>query len=220
MMKRFRLLFLLGCLLITIIIALNSPTYHKWQPVDNVVKLQATDIYGSNWEATAVFIADDLLITAGHCVEDTNSITLTTIDGRKIQAIDWYQEDTDQTDIGIIQVRTTEQERQIDFSIPRFGEEIFAIGNPYGIYPHITKGIISAINVNDDYWGEKNGFMVDAALNPGNSGSAIWNEKNEIVGIHVGTIIMGNNFCFCIPGPIVKLVLEKYSAIQALKGAE
>ena len=62
------------------------------------------------------------------------------------------------------------------------GTEVFAFGHPMGMAWSLSKGIISSINryARHPYI---NSIQVDAAINKGNSGGPVFNEKGEIVGI-------------------------------------
>ena len=62
------------------------------------------------------------------------------------------------------------------------GEEVFAFGHPMGMAWSLSKGIISSTEryARHPYI---NSIQVDAAINKGNSGGPVFNEKGEIVGI-------------------------------------
>jgi putative serine protease PepD len=67
------------------------------------------------------------------------------------------------------------------------GDQVYAIGNPYGLEKTLTRGIVSAldreIQAPD---GAKIGgaIQTDAALNPGNSGGPLLNGAGEVVGVN------------------------------------
>jgi S1-C subfamily serine protease len=65
----------------------------------------------------------------------------------------------------------------------RPGQNVFAIGNPFGLGETITRGIISAVerSLSDT---QKDLFQTDAAINPGNSGGPLVNLQGEIIGIN------------------------------------
>lgn len=67
---------------------------------------------------------------------------------------------------------------------PRRGEEVVAIGSPYGLSATTTAGIVS--NVSDE------ALLHDAALNPGNSGGPLVNRHGEVLGVN--TRAGGQNF--------------------------
>jgi len=71
------------------------------------------------------------------------------------------------------------------------GETVYAIGNPLGELSFtMTSGMVSAldrdITTQDSTTGQtttNNMFQIDAAVNEGNSGGPVYNEKGEVVGI-------------------------------------
>jgi serine protease Do len=88
------------------------------------------------------------------------------------------------------------------------GEEVIAIGHPYGYSYTITRGILSAT-------GRKiplpNGaevteaYQTDCPINPGNSGGPLMNIQGELIGINFAVRDGANNIAFVIP---VKKVRE------------
>ena len=182
-----------------------------------VVKIKVESDYGK-WEGSGVFIADDLILTAGHIVEDANTIWIIWPDGRKRWTVDWYQET--EADLGIIHVKTYEKEPTAKFNDAMVGETVKAIGYPYYYYPVLTQGIISAIDVEDDHLGGKNVFITDCPLVPGNSGCPIFDTNNNILGICSWQISNKKSMSFCVPAKICQLVIGKYQAIKNLEGAK
>jgi S1-C subfamily serine protease len=65
----------------------------------------------------------------------------------------------------------------------RVGDEVLAIGNPYGIGISVSSGIISATGreYGNPYL---NLIQTDAAINPGNSGGALINNEGNLIGIN------------------------------------
>ena len=67
------------------------------------------------------------------------------------------------------------------------GQEVYAIGNPFGLSGTMTTGIISAIrSVHGAEGGApiENAIQTDAAINPGNSGGPLLNSQGEVIGIN------------------------------------
>ena len=68
----------------------------------------------------------------------------------------------------------------------RPGDEVVAIGFPYGIGPSVSAGVVSGLNrsfrIRKDVLMEDL-IQYDAATNPGNSGGPLVNLKGEVVGI-------------------------------------
>jgi len=132
--------------------------------------------------------------------------------------VSWYKES--EADLGLIYIRTLEKELVAKFDDAIVGETVWAIGNPYAYFPVMTRGIISAVNVEDDFVKGKNVFITDCPLVPGNSGSPIFDGDNNILGICSWHIPNEEGMNFCIPAKICQLMLNKYLAIQELKEAE
>jgi serine protease Do len=183
---------------------------------DSVVKIEVVGADG-DWQGSGVFVEDNLILTAGHMVEGAELIDITLKSGEVVYGKSWYLEDPNLTDLGIIVVDTKNVEPTIKFSDAKIGESVDAIGNPFGYYPYVTRGIVSALNVDEDFFGCKNLLMVDCPLNPGNSGCGLFNNRNELIGIAVGGIPYSDGIGFVVPAKICEAVLEKYLAIRYLE---
>ena len=72
------------------------------------------------------------------------------------------------------------------------GQEVYAIGNPFGLNGTMTRGIISAIRPIERGDGGRieDAIQTDAAINPGNSGGPLLNSHGEVIGIN--TMIASN----------------------------
>jgi S1-C subfamily serine protease len=66
------------------------------------------------------------------------------------------------------------------------GQQVYAIGNPFGLNGTMTAGIISAIRSVKGPEGSpiENAIQTDAAINPGNSGGPLLNSHGEVIGIN------------------------------------
>ena len=65
------------------------------------------------------------------------------------------------------------------------GEDVIAVGNPFGLIQTVTYGIISAkgrsnVGINE----YENFIQTDAAINPGNSGGPLVSLRGEIIGVN------------------------------------
>ncbi|MCL5262714.1 MAG: trypsin-like peptidase domain-containing protein [Acidobacteria bacterium] len=66
------------------------------------------------------------------------------------------------------------------------GQQVYAIGNPFGLSGTMTSGIISAIRSVRGPTGVliQNAIQTDAPINPGNSGGPLLNSQGEVIGIN------------------------------------
>lgn len=85
----------------------------------------------------------------------------------------------------------------------RFGQRVYAIGNPFGLTggPTITSGVISALNRTIESKSEmlENLVQTDAAINPGNSGGPLVTIKGKVVAINTAIIPFAQGIGFAIP---------------------
>jgi len=90
------------------------------------------------------------------------------------------------------------------------GDQVIAIGEPFGLEATVTSGIISAkertVNPETPY---ADFLQTDASINPGNSGGPLFNMKGEAVGINTAIIGGANNIGFAVPITLVKQILPQ-----------
>ena len=92
------------------------------------------------------------------------------------------------------------------------GDQVLAIGNPFGVGQTVTGGIVSALGRNQLGINTFENFIqTDAAINPGNSGGALVDTNGNLLGINTaiysrsgGSMGIG----FAIPVSTAKLVLD------------
>jgi serine protease Do len=98
------------------------------------------------------------------------------------------------------------------------GEDVIAIGHPYGYAFTVSRGIVSALERSIEL---PNGvtltgmIQTDAAINPGNSGGPLVNINGEFIGIVTAVRDGAQNIAFATNTDTIKRVLaEKLSALQ------
>lgn len=92
------------------------------------------------------------------------------------------------------------------------GESVIAVGHPFGLNYSATRGIISNLkedNNDIDY------IQHDAALNPGNSGGPLINEKSEVVGVNTFIVNNSNNVGFSLPVRYLEKSLNEFIKVEA-----
>jgi len=92
----------------------------------------------------------------------------------------------------------------------RVGDQVFAIGSPFGLQNTVTSGIVSYV----DRPGEGGVPMIqtDAPINPGNSGGGLFDLRGRLVGIPtaIRAPISGNvGIGFAVPASRVTQLLER-----------
>ena len=154
--------------------------------IDTTESLRDRGIMGSGF----VYDIFGHIITNAHVIENSSKVTVTFLDGNQYNAEIIGTDDF--TDIAVIKVN--EKPRLLnpldigDSSVLLVGEQVAAIGNPFGLSGSMTSGIVSQLGRLLD--SQDNGFLIpdviqtDAAINPGNSGGPLLNMKGEVVGIN------------------------------------
>jgi S1-C subfamily serine protease len=163
------------------------------------------------------FVFDKMghIITNAHVIEGSTKTVVTFLDGRSYNAeiigIDEY------TDIGVIKVNADLKLLKPlslgDSSNLKVGEQIAAIGNPFGLSGSMTSGIISQMGrllPSGAGYSIPDVIQTDAAINPGNSGGPLLNMRGDIVGINTAIQSTTGEFTgvgFAIPSKTVAKIV-------------
>ncbi|MDD4851853.1 MAG: Do family serine endopeptidase [Acinetobacter towneri] len=136
--------------------------------------------YGS-----AFFISKDgYLLTNHHVVEDASKVTIVLNDRRELDAT--VVGSDERTDVALLKVQGASfpELRTGNVDQLRVGEPVLAIGSPFGFDYSASAGIVSAKMRN--MMGETSVpfIQTDVALNPGNSGGPLFNQRGEVVGVN------------------------------------
>ena len=131
-----------------------------------------------------IFSKEGHIVTNTHILTNASSVFVEFNDGEITEAIligaDKY------SDIAVLKISGFEDLNPIDSaesSNIRVGDDVLAIGNPFGVGKTVTSGIISATG--RDYGNPYLELLqTDAAINPGNSGGALLNEEGNLIGIN------------------------------------
>ena len=161
-------------------------------------------------QGSGFFISDDgYVVTNAHVVADGTAYTVTTSDGRELNA-ELIGKD-ERTDLALLKVDGSDF-KYVTFSAdhPKVGQWVLAVGNPFGLGGSVTAGIISA-NGRDIGSGPYDDFLqIDAPVNRGNSGGPTFNVNGEVVGVNTAIFSpSGGNvgIAFAIPANIVSDVI-------------
>ena len=155
------------------------------------------------------------IITNNHVVDDAGKVTVTFLDGESYTA-KIIGTDPD-LDLAVLKVEVGATYLQPipmgDSSQLKVGEQITAIGNPFGLSGSMTSGIISQMGrllPQDSGYSIPDVIQTDAAINPGNSGGPLLNMNGEVVGINTAIQSATGEFTgvgFAVPSNTVKKVV-------------
>ena len=97
----------------------------------------------------------------------------------------------------------------------RVGQNVYAIGNPFGLDHTLTTGVISALNrsIDNDAGGViENLIQTDAAINPGNSGGPLIDSSGRLIGINTAIVSPSGAYAgigFAVPADTVNRVVSR-----------
>ncbi len=178
----------------------------------SVVLIRVQTRFGPAQGSGFVYDAEGRIITNNHVVADATEITVTFIDGTIVPATivgrDTY------VDLAVIDVDAVEYLlrplRLGNSSELLVGEQVIAIGNPFGLADTMTTGIVSAVGremLAPGRYAIVDVIQTDAAINPGNSGGPLMNLRGEVVGMNTAILSETQQFSgigFAIPSDTIK----------------
>jgi serine protease Do len=157
--------------------------------------------------------ADGVIVTNNHVIQGATDIKVTLDDGTELPAKLLGADE--KSDLAVLKVTTKKQLPSIswgDSDKLKLGDQILAIGNPFGIGTTVTAGIVSARG-RDLHSGPYDNFIqIDAPINHGNSGGPLIDHDGNVVGINSaiyspngGSVGVG----FAIPSAEAKAIVAK-----------
>lgn len=150
----------------------------------------------------------DLIVTNDHVVAENAEVTIAGKAFEKALSRVWY---TDRKhDLAFLEAPKNIE--LPDIRLGRYeelkdGDQVVAIGHPYGLNYTATQGVISKVDRIRD--GLKF-IQIDAAINPGNSGGPLVNIKGEVIGVNSFIIRGGDNLGFALPVNYLQEALQLY----------
>jgi len=161
----------------------------------SVVKIDVVGPQEAGSGSGIVLDTDGHILTNNHVVEvaaDSGSITVSFTDGTRAEATVVGSDPLTDTaviraeDVDGLTPATIGKSANLDV-----GQEVVAIGSPFGLDSTVTSGIVSAldrpVNVGTDDAGNATTYpaiQTDAAINPGNSGGPLVDMFGDVVGIN------------------------------------
>jgi len=166
--------------------------------------------YGMAQGSGFFITSDGYLVTNNHVVENAIEVTLTTDDGKTLDAKIIGRDP--KTDLALLKTIENGPFPTVSFAnaSPRVGDWVVAVGNPFGLGGTVTAGIVSARGRDigsgpyDDY------LQIDAPVNRGNSGGPTFNLNGEVVGVNTAIYSPSGGsvgIAFAIPSETVSSVI-------------
>jgi S1-C subfamily serine protease len=175
--------------------AFSERVYQAIQPSLVLIQVKASGANGTvdNGLGSGVIVDDSGdILTCLHVVANADSIQVTFADGSQSSA--QISASTAANDMAVL--KADQLPAQIvpatlgNPNAMQVGDEVYAVGNPFGLYSSITGGIISGFNrsfKSPASGQELQGLIqIDAAVNPGNSGGPLLNRYGQVIGIVEG----------------------------------
>ena len=167
------------------------------------------------------FIIDSsgYVVTNNHVVARATEVKVILNNGRKLDAKIVGRDP--RADLALLKVVSKEKLPTVkwgDSAKSRIGEDVVAIGNPFGLAQTVTTGIISARGRHLRNFGGFPGssfvdfLQTDAAINKGNSGGPLFNRKGEVIGINTAIYSRGGTnagIAFSIPSNVAIPILKQ-----------
>ena len=173
-----------------------------------------TDRLVSSMGSGFIFSPEGLILTNSHVVFGQSAIAVTLDDGQTLPARLMGADPI--LDLAVIQTPVPKNELPVaslgDSSMLQIGEEVIAIGNPFGLEQTLTRGVVSGVNRILPI--SPMSLMLpliqtDAAINPGNSGGPLLDRCGNVVGINTAGFMGAENIGFAVPINVAKAILPQ-----------
>jgi putative serine protease PepD len=170
--------------------ALSATQIYK-QDSPGVVSITAITSDGEDKGTGIVLNEQGLILTNDHVVQGARSLSIS-VDGSEsnTRSATLVGEEANK-DLALIKVDPSglglKALKLASTKSIEVGDQVYAIGNPYGLEETLTKGIVSALNRTISAPDEakiEGAIQTDAALNPGNSGGPLLNDEGEVIGVN------------------------------------
>jgi S1-C subfamily serine protease len=177
--------------------AFSELVYQAIQPSFVLITAQTKNSSGKQADSlgSGVIINDNGdILTSLHVVAGADKIDVIFADGTESGA----QVTTTQPENDIAVLRAEKPPAQLvpatlgNPNAMRVGDEVFAVGNPFGLYSSLSAGVISGFGRSFQPPGGSQKLQgmiqIDTAVNPGNSGGPLLNRDGQVIGIITGII--------------------------------
>ena len=132
--------------------------------------------------------ADGRIVTNAHVIDGADEVTVTLEDGTELEAEIIGSDPA--TDIAVLDVEGDELPfvEFGDSEALQVGQNVIAMGNPFGLGNTVTTGIVSALGRDINSGPFDDFIQTDAAINRGNSGGPLFNEAGQVIGVNTAIL--------------------------------
>jgi S1-C subfamily serine protease len=159
------------------------------------------------------------IITNNHVVGDSKVVDVTFTNGDRLRAnvtaVDPY------IDIAVLKIIENQNNTLVQGPLSPLplgnssalivGDQVIAIGNPYGLAGTMTTGIVSQVGrlvpAPEVPYSVPDVIQTDAAINPGNSGGPLLNMQGQVVGVNFAALSQGLGFA--IPMNLIQDIVPR-----------
>ena len=203
--------------LLLLLILATGPPRETWtvrvakEARESVVVVKAQKKSGRKDTIGAGFITERGIVTARHVVAGAVAIRVELADGTSFVGELAFEDPAH--DLALVRIQTERKLRPLVLAGEALaGEDVIAIGHPFGYLHTVSKGIISGTGRSIEMPGGvvlKGLLQTTASINPGNSGIPILNADGEVLGIAVAYRDEARGIAFAVPSVQIKAFLGK-----------
>ncbi|NIJ19024.1 serine protease DegQ [Sphingomonas naasensis] len=185
---------------------LRDPFFRRYFDVPDAGQVRL-----SSGSGVIVDSARGLVLTNHHVVADARTIEVVLPDQRRFEATRLGSDAP--SDIALLRLPAANlpQLPLGNSDAARVGDQVLAIGNPFGLGQTVTSGIISAVGRGLSREGFESYIQTDASINPGNSGGPLIGMGGTVVGINSALFGPGANIGigFAVPANTARFVMNE-----------
>lgn len=162
----------------------------------DIEKHYAQLVSGNNYYCGAVVIDKNRVLTAHHCILNGDGVLI--YNGREIpfkviKSGDYMKS----PDLALLKAKVTDACLRYG-DLPKPKEKVYVYSTPLNLKNLYTSGIVSGVKVLARDWMQEYGYFTihTAYIGPGSSGSGVFNEKGQLIGINAR---VGDKFSLAVP---------------------